>query len=121
MEYLHAAGEAVEWLVIAIDVFGVSLLLIGAFKFAANAVRIELDKVRGLACVKRIRANRMELGGYMLAALEFLIISDILHSVLSRKLEDLYFLAVLVVIRTAISYFLGRELKEMEQEEAAAE
>ena len=120
-EYLHAAGEAVEWLAIAIDIFGVGLLLIGAFKFASNAVRIELDKVRGLACAKRIRANRMELGGYILAALEFMIVSDILHSVVSRKLEDLYFLGVLVVIRTAISYFLGRELKEIEQEDAAAD
>jgi len=120
-EYLHAAGEAVEWLAVAIDVFGICLLLIGAAKFASNAVRIEFDKVRGLACARRIRANRIELGGYILAALEFMIVSDILHSVVSRKLEDLYFLAMLVVIRIGISYFLGRELKEIHEEAAAAE
>ena len=120
-EYLHTVGEGVEWLAIAIDVFGICLLLIGAVKFASNAVQIEFDKVRGLACTRRIRANRIELGGYILAALEFMIVSDILHSVVSRKLEDLYFLAMLVVIRIAISFFLGRELKEIHEEAAAAE
>ena len=61
----------------------------------------------------------MELGGYLLAALEFMIVSDILHTVITRELEDLLFLGLLVVIRTAISFFLGLELKEVEAAESA--
>jgi uncharacterized membrane protein len=44
-------------------------------------------------------------------------VSDIPHTVITREIEDLYFLGLLVVIRTAISYFLGLELKEAEKTE----
>ena len=47
---------------------------------------------------------------------EFMIASDIIHTVISRELGDLVFVAALVAIRTAISYFLGKELEEARRE-----
>lgn len=108
---------ALELAALAIDAAGIALILIGAAKFAFRAAAIEFERLRGLACVRRIRANRVELGGYILAALEFMIVSDIIHSVLSRELNDLLLLGLLVVIRTGISFFLGLELKEVERED----
>ncbi len=112
--------RGLEYIAVGIDAVGVAIILIGAVKFAGRAALIEIERVRGLACVKRIRHNRVELGGYILAALEFMIVSDIIHSVLSRELEDLLLLGLLVVIRTAISFFLGLELKEAEKAAAGA-
>ena len=109
--------DILESAALAVDAIGVLLILIGAAKFALRAAFIEIERLSGLACVRRIRANRVELGGYILAALEFMIVSDIIHSVLSRALEDLLLLALLVAIRTGISFFLGLELKESLQDE----
>ena len=121
--FLDAITPAIEIIAIIVDIIAVVLILIGAVKFTLRAAWVEFDRLRGIACVYQIRHNRIELGGYILAAIEFMIVSDILHSVVTREIEDLYFLGLLVVIRTAISYFLGLELKEAEQAElnAAAE
>lgn len=115
MSFLNAITLTVEAIAIAIDMLGAALILIGAVKFAINAAKLEIERLKGLACVRQVRHNRVELGGYILAALEFMIVSDILHTVITHELEDLYFLGLLVLIRTAISYFLGLELKEAER------
>ena len=117
MEFLDTIAPVIEFISIVVDLIGVVLILIGAVKFTLRAAVVEFQRLRGIACVYRIRHNRVELGGYILAALEFMIVSDILHTVITREIEDLYFLGLLVVIRTAISYFLGLELKEAERAE----
>ena len=118
MAFLESLTPVIEALAIGIDLVGVVIILIGAVKFTLRAGMLEIQRLRGLACVHRIRHNRMELGGYILSALEFMIVSDILHTVITHELEDLLFLGLLVAIRTAISFFLGLELKEVETAEA---
>jgi uncharacterized membrane protein len=59
-----------------------------------------------------INIERVELGRYILAGLELLIVSDIIHTALSLEFINLVYLALLVLIRSAISYFLDRELAE---------
>ena len=119
MEILDTITPTIELIGLVVDLIGVTLILIGAVKFTLRAAVVEIDRLRGIACVYQIRHNRVELGGYILAAIEFMIVSDILHSVVTREIEDLYFLGLLVVIRTAISYFLGLELKEAEKVDLA--
>ena len=54
---------------------------------------------------------RLFLGTYILFGLEFMIVIDLIHSFLKPELSSLASLGVLVVIRTMISFFLGRELE----------
>ena len=103
MEFLELIAPAIEIIAIIVDLIAVVLILIGAAKFTLHAATIEFDRLRGIACVYQIRHNRIQLGGYILAAIEFMIVSDILHTVVTREIEDLYFLGLLVIIRTAIS------------------
>jgi uncharacterized membrane protein len=56
---------------------------------------------------------RLQLGSYILLSLEFIIISDIIQSAISRNLDDILSLGVIVIIRVALSFFLGRELNEV--------
>ena len=42
-----------------------------------------------------------------------MIASDIIHTFISRSQDDLIFLGAIVVIRTAIGFFLGKELQEI--------
>ena len=60
---------------------------------------------------------RLGLAPLILLALELLIISDILHSIASRTLEDLVIVAGLVVIRVAMAYFLDREIRHLQDTE----
>lgn len=64
------------------------------------------------------RHARVSLGGYILAALEFLIVADILFTILRRTLDELYILALLTAIRTALSWFLTRELRDLRRDES---
>ena len=64
----------------------------------------------------RLQLVRCDLGVKLVFALELLIISDLFHTVVSRTLDDLWFLAALVVIRTVISFFLNREIQEVHAE-----
>lgn len=75
-------------------------------------LRIELSRITGDPCVPEMLAARRVLGGYILAGLEVLIVSDVINTVLGPTLENLYFLGTIVIIRTAIGYFLERELDE---------
>ncbi|MEE8258762.1 MAG: DUF1622 domain-containing protein [Sphingomonadales bacterium] len=97
-----------------IDVIGILIVLIGAIKFVVHAVPIELKRLKGVACARELRHLRLQLGSYIILSIEFMIVSDIINTVLTKTMEDLYYLIGLIVARTAISYFLGKELNEIE-------
>jgi len=56
---------------------------------------------------------RCGLGVKLVFALELMIISDLFHTIISRSVDDLILVGGLVVIRTAISYFLNKEIQEV--------
>ncbi len=107
--------EALEYVAAGIDLFAILLLLVGAVRFMLGVTRAELsrDETRRLRGTNR---ERIELGRYILAGLELLIVSDIIHTALSLALADLVFLGLLVLIRSLISFFLDRELGVVRQE-----
>jgi uncharacterized membrane protein len=107
--------SGLEYVSACIDLFSILLLLIGAARFILGVSRAELanDETQRLRGTNR---ERIELGRYILAGLELLIVSDIIHTSLSLALADLLFLGVLVLIRSLISYFLDRELGALRAE-----
>ncbi len=110
-------GHSLPITAAAIDYIAIALILIGAIKFALRAILIEVRRLAGIACLHQIRRNRLELGGYILAALEFMIISDIIHTALTRKVEGLYFLSLLVTSDMTIDIFMSMDFKETKKEE----
>ena len=99
-----------------IDLIGILILLIAAARFVVRYVGFEFARLRGAECVGRIRDMRLVLGSYILLALEFMIISDVIHSALSRTLDDFIILGALVLVRSAISFFLSLDLKDARAE-----
>lgn len=57
---------------------------------------------------------RADLGTYLLLGLEFLIASDILKTVLEPSLNELAILGGVVILRTILSIFLNKEIKELQ-------
>ena len=76
----------------------------------------EVDRLIDVGQIPVGAATPEMLGRYILAGLELLIVSDIIHTSLSLALADLLYLGVLVLIRSLISYFLDRELGALRQE-----
>ncbi len=114
-EHLPMLLDALEWVSAGIDLCAVLLLVIGALRFVLGVARSEVAR-ENQARVRGMNRQRMELGRYILAALELLIVSDIIHTAVTLAVADLVFLGLLVVIRSLISYFLDRELGELRQE-----
>ena len=106
-----------ETIAIAIDLVGIAILVYAALKFVAHFLGFEIKRLRGLECVDAIRNLRLQLGSYILLSLEFIIISDIIQTAISVNVDDLLSLGLLVVIRVALSFFLGRELSEVKAQE----
>ena len=86
--------------------------LIGVISFFRN----ELKRLTGNYSITNIRKLRAVFGTYLLLGLEFLIASDILKTVLEPTLNELAILGGIVVLRTVLSVFLNKEIKELETE-----
>ncbi len=101
------------------DAFVVVLLIGGMILAIGRSARIWLAGRRDIsqhgfhAATKDLR---LDLGQLLLLALEILIISDILHSIVKRTIEEVSILAITVVIRISLSFFLERELLELGKE-----
>lgn len=59
---------------------------------------------------------RLDLGRYIVVALEFFIAKDVIETIVVPSMEEMIMLAVLVIIRTILSYFLTREIHQIEQQ-----
>jgi len=106
-----------EMIAVAIDLVGIAILVYAALRFVVHFLGFEIKRLRGLECVEGIRDLRLRLGSYILLSLEFIIISDVILTAISRDVDDLLALGLLVIIRVALSFFLGRELNEVKAKE----
>lgn len=86
--------------------------LIGIVYFLGN----EIKRFTGNYSTTNIRKLRATFGTYLLLGLEFLIASDILKTVLEPSLNELAILGGIVIIRTILSIFLNKEIKQLESE-----
>ena len=101
------AAHFADGVAIVVMVIGFVMALVGFVPTLWHTGRVD--------AISKLQMIRCNFGVYLVFALELMIVSDLLHSVLSRRLEDLYLLGGLVVIRTLIAYFLNQEIKELSE------
>ena len=99
-----------------IDLIGVAILLFGFLKMLIKYVVIEFGDLMSTP-IKKLQKIRCEMGIYILMALDFLIASDIINTVTDLNQEQLIELSIMIVLRTAIGYFLAKEVAEIEKTE----
>lgn len=108
--YLNFLATLISVVSLLIVVYGT---LIAFYAFVRN----ELKRFTGKYSPLNIRRLRATLGTYLLLGLEFLIASDILKTVLEPGLDELAILGGIVVLRTVLSIFLNKEIRELQTEE----
>jgi len=108
---------AVELLVRLVESAGAVVIFIGAtiafVRFLDAAVRHRHEPHRFVSV-------RLGLGRYLALGLEFQLASDVLRTAVAPTLREIGELAAIAAIRTALNYFLSKEIKE-EQEQLASE
>lgn len=89
-----------------IIIWGVAVALAG---FIKNEIKRDLHSE--VSQTNR-RDIRQRLGGHLLLGLEVLIAADIIETIANPTSNEMIRLASIVLIRTFISHFLDKELKE---------
>ena len=112
---MHALHLVIEWVALAVDVVA-SLVMVWGFVTAVLAYIHASFRTAAAQRFKRLQMVRCGLGMKLVFALELMIISDLLHTVVSRSMDDLLFLGALVLIRTVVAYFLNQEIQEVGRE-----
>jgi uncharacterized membrane protein len=115
-EPIRSLAPALEYVAGLIDLIGIAIVLWGFVRALVAFIRCEYARFVHSRGVEALRGVRIDLGTYILLGIEFMIASDIIQTVVKRELEDLAFVSALVAIRTAISFFLSREVAEVQRE-----
>ena len=106
--------DAVQWLRLGIELVGAVIVALGVI----------IGGVRFVAALAQRRAAdftaiRLVLARYLAVALEFQLGADILSTAVAPTWNEIGQLAAIAVIRTALNYFLGQEMREEQATQSA--
>ena len=104
--------QSLEWVAIAADGVAIIVIVLGFVNAVVKFVP-SIWKAGGVEVIRDIQMIRCNLGTYLVFGLELMIVSDLIQSVISHSLDDLYFLGAIVVLRTVIGFFLSKEIQEI--------
>jgi uncharacterized membrane protein len=107
-------------IVTTINLVGIIIVLWGFVVAAIAFIRLKLHHHSVNFFLKEANKIRAVLGTYILFGLEFMIAADIIHTIIKPSQADLIELGTIVAIRTVISYFLGREIEEVRDDQNTA-
>lgn len=99
--------ETVDLLVRLVEAAGAAVIFIGACIAVVQFVRVLPTRAP-----ERFTQVRLTLGRFLALGLEFQLASDVLRTAIAPSFEELGKLAAVAAIRTALNFFLARELKE---------
>ncbi|MDT9684506.1 DUF1622 domain-containing protein [Streptomyces sp. TRM76323] len=104
-----ALREAIGFLVRLVESAGALIIFIGAVWAFAQFVKAGL---RGRGRVAGFNRIRLSLGRFLVLGLEFQLAGDVLRTAVAPSFTEIGQLAAIAAIRTALNYFLGREIAQ---------
>ena len=115
-EKLNALYTYFEPIISILDFVCVAIILWGFLMGFLRFIYIEFFHRDGKFV--QYQELRRSVGIYIILGLEFMIVADLIETIKGPRTYDSFiFLGSIVAIRTVISFFLGREMKEAEEEE----
>lgn len=109
-------AQVLDIITTVIQAISIVVLLWGVGLCTVRFIRSLFMKNTHNAVQFQLMKAKIELGRYILLGLELLIVADIIDSIINPTWEDILVLASIVAIRTVISFFLNREIKETNDE-----
>jgi uncharacterized membrane protein len=108
METVH---EILEKIILIVSGLGAIVVIWGVIEAIKSFIVMKFARGEKEA-VAESETIRQRLGAHLLLGLEIFIAADIISTVITPTWEKVGILAVIVAIRTVLSYFLRIELKE---------
>lgn len=103
----HDVQAGVEWLRLAVETLGATVIAVGVLLAALAMLRRAWLRQGG-----SFTPIRLDFARYLTLALELQLAADILSTSVAPTWERIGKLAAIAVIRTALNYFLSREMRE---------
>ena len=103
---------AVMWLVLAAEILAAILIGVGIV-----LTLVRLTKVLRQSKYEGYEKSRLTLARFLAMALEFQLAADVLATAVAPTWTQIGKLGAIAVIRTALNYFLAKEIKEEETTE----
>lgn len=100
--------DAVNLLIPIVEACGAAVIVVGALWAFALFVRVGIRRGGAQAFVP----VRLTLGRFLALGLEFQLASDVLRTAVAPSFRELGQLAAVAAIRTALNYFLAKEIAE---------
>ena len=101
-----------DLIVVCLNLLSILVLVWGVVKAGFDFIRFEIKTKDRMSAARENNFIRNFLGSYVLLGLEILIAADIIETIIHPTFADIVRLAVVVVIRTVISYFLNMEIEK---------
>lgn len=107
----HDLADVVDVLVRLVEAAGAAIVFAGTVVAFARFLRVAYRR-EGMAPFAPVR---LDLGRFLALGLEFQLAADILRTAVSPSFTQLAQLAAIAAIRTALNFFLGREITEQRE------
>jgi uncharacterized membrane protein len=112
--FLHIADAFAEWTRLVLETLGIATIAIGA-----GAVVVRIARQTRTERHVNLTETRVILARYLVLALEFQLAADVLETAILPEWSKIGQLAAIAAIRTALNYFLSKELSEEKRELAS--
>lgn len=107
-----------DWLMMILNLASIIILVVGVFLVLKTLFDWRtLKKDYGQRNSRNAEIRKL-LASYILLSLEVLVVADIIESVIKPTWTDILKLALIILIRTIISYFLNLEIEEQQRAKA---
>lgn len=97
-----------------LEIIGVTIIMIGVAKMLFQFFRGFISQVNFVQLITEIR---IELGTYLVLCLEIFIGRDIIETLLNPSINDIIVLVILVILRTALAFFLSYEMSHIKMKQ----
>jgi uncharacterized membrane protein len=104
--------QFVEDFAFYISILSLIVISYGSILAMLRFIQNEIGRTKGRFSFKRLNSIKINFSYYLLLGLDFLIASDVIRTIVENTIQDLTILGVSVLIRTILSFFLGREMEE---------
>ncbi|TVT43674.1 DUF1622 domain-containing protein [Hymenobacter setariae] len=98
---------AVQWLKLGVELVGATIIALGIITAGTLLVKALVNRRTA-----DFTAIRLTLARYLALALEFQLGADILSTAIAPSWEQIGKLGAIAVIRTALNFFLSKEMQE---------
>lgn len=106
--------EAFNYIALAISIAGSIIIMWGVVITGFNFLRNEKNIIVNIKSKQGGESVRHQFSGYLILGLDFMLAADIIHTIHNPVLNELYVLAMIVGIRSVISFFLVKEMGSSE-------